>query len=107
MQVLIESNINLNKRRLKMDWDKLTTEEDRLIGQIARRACQLAPAMEWDILGLEMDLGAAHLADPMDLVKLRDFDPGNLLHDISGIIAHIDRTTGKMNDCFLPRASRG
>jgi hypothetical protein len=48
-----------------------------------------------------MDLAA--LTVPMDwdaLLAASDFD---FLHDISGIHACIDRTTGELTNCFLPR----
>jgi hypothetical protein len=52
-----------------------------------------------------MDLTACHANGcPLKLEKMlsweRDFD---LAHDVWGINRHIDRKTGEMPDCFLPR----
>jgi hypothetical protein len=59
-----------------------------------------------DRTSLVMDLTATHANGcPMDFAKLlaaKDFD---FYHDMFGIQAHIDRTSGKLKDCFLPRCS--
>jgi hypothetical protein len=52
----------------------------------------------------EMDLAA--LAVPMDWEALLAASDGDFLHDISGIHAYIDRTTGELTNCFLPRFAR-
>lgn len=57
-----------------------------------------------DKMSLQMDLHAARAASPLDLEKLLDFDDFNFLHDIYGIMRHIDRDTGEMTQCFLPRS---
>ena len=52
----------------------------------------------------EMDLAA--LTIPMDwdaLLAASDFD---FIHDVSGIHAYIDRTTGDLTNHFLPRFAR-
>ena len=53
---------------------------------------------------LAMDLIACHLnGTPMDweaLLVAPDFD---FVHDVWGIHKHIDRETGRLGDCFLPR----
>jgi hypothetical protein len=58
-----------------------------------------------DRLSLSMDLDACHSNGcSLDLIALlfsaSDFD---LVHDVCGIQRHIDRETGKLGDCFLPR----
>jgi hypothetical protein len=58
-----------------------------------------------DRLSLSMDLDACHSNGcSLDLIALleaaSDFD---LVHDVGGIRMHIDRDTGKLGDCFLPR----
>ena len=60
-----------------------------------------------DRLSREMDYCAlqAQGAD-LDLQKLLDFDDLNFAHDSFGIHRHIDRKTGLLKDCFLPRCSR-
>lgn len=52
----------------------------------------------------EMDLCATHAnGTPLDFARLAAADDFNLLHDFVGISNHIDRTTGKLTGCFLPR----
>lgn len=55
-----------------------------------------------------MNLVACHLNGcPLDLHKLASFDDFNFWHDISGIDNHLDRETGKLMGCFVPRCSAG
>ena len=39
----------------------------------------------------------------MDFERLAEADNFNLLHDLIGIAEHINRKTGKLEGCFLPR----
>lgn len=79
-------------------------EEYDLAAQIVVRACSLLADI--DRIALEMDIIATHMNGcPLDLPKLlaaRDFD---FVHDVVGIIEHIDRSTGELRDCFLPRCA--
>lgn len=55
-----------------------------------------------------MDLSACHANGcPLDFKRLADFPDFDLLHDVCGISAHIDRRTGKLEDCFIPRSAKG
>lgn len=40
---------------------------------------------------------------PLKLEALAKADEANFAHDVFGIRRHIDRETGKLGDCFLPR----
>lgn len=53
-----------------------------------------------------IDLEKAWQEFGLDLDALLAADSGNFLHDVAGIHRHMDRTTGKMGDCFVPRFSR-
>lgn len=78
--------------------------EHALISQIVERACS-TPA-DIDRLSLSMDITAVHLNGcPLDLEKLLAADDFNFLHDVYGIMGHIDRNTGELRDCFLPRCA--
>lgn len=56
-------------------------------------------------LTLVMNLTACHAnGNPLDLDKLLTFDDGNLMHDVGGISRHLNRETGALENCFLPRA---
>jgi Family of unknown function (DUF6874) len=53
-----------------------------------------------------LDLVIAHRQCPLDLLKLLDADDGNFSHDVFGIMRHLDRETGELRDCFIPRFAR-
>lgn len=56
-----------------------------------------APAV---IAGL---IKVAHDRRPLRLAEMAEADDLNLIHDVAGIINHMDFATGEMRDCFLPR----
>lgn len=83
-----------------------TMEELKLIGKITDRAIATWPQII-DEISLLMDLDAVHSnGTPIDLQKLLNADDFNLAHDIFGIMNNIDRRTGKLQNCFLPRCSQ-
>jgi hypothetical protein len=87
---------------------KTTKEELLLICAIAKRASILAAKMRHkrDVLSISMDIEACHeCGNPLRLQELLDTDDGNFAHDVFGIQRHLDRDTGKLKDCFLPRYS--
>ncbi len=86
-----------------------TAEEYFIIHKISIRAQAYYKEIHGETLDLqsmEMDLEAVHCNDcPMDFKKLLAADNFNLMHDVIGIINCIDRDTGKLTRCFLPRCS--
>ena len=89
-----------------INW-KSTLEESKLIAKIANRAYNLK-IMYSDYQSLCMDITAVHLNDVK--LKLQDLlisDDFNFTHDVCGIQNNIDRNTGKLKNCFLPRFSLG
>ena len=87
-----------------MKWD--TNKKDMLlINDIAKRACAQGSMMA-DKQQLDMDITACHLnGTRLNLEKFLKADEGNFLHDIYGIQRHINRDTGKLENCFSPRYS--
>ena len=86
-----------------MNFD-VTDTETRVIGDIAKRACQCFP--ELDHLTAMMDLTVVHANGcPLKLNELLDAPEFDFRHDIAGIYNHLDRKTGHLKDCFLPRYS--
>jgi len=94
-----------------------TADDAALISDIVDRWCGLAekyraasPASEFpkvDKRSLSMDLTACHLnGTPLKLEELLEADDFNFIHDVGGIRRHMDRRTGKLTDCFLPRFAR-
>lgn len=88
---------------------KLTDREQIiLISQIAARAVRMAKehGARYAHLDAVMDIEHAHKQHPLDLAELLRADDGNFAHDVFGIRRHMDRTTGKISGCFLPRFAR-
>ena len=87
----------------QMNWN-VTKEDNRLIKTICKRAVTLWP--DADYLNVTMDVTATHLNGcPLDLKKLLNADDFNFAHDMGGIASCLDRKTGKLTKCFLPRCS--
>lgn len=82
-----------------------TREESALIAGIVDRARDMGLAV--DTQTLSMDLTACHAnGNPLDLVRLlREFPAFDFSHDIVGITEHINRATGKLENCFVPRCT--
>jgi len=80
-----------------------TPEDQKLIDEITLRAIQLG---DFDALTINMDLTATHLnGTPLKLAELLTFPKIDFMHDIYGINRHLNRETGEMMDCFLPRCA--
>ncbi|MDF1565302.1 MAG: hypothetical protein P1V51_19855 [Deltaproteobacteria bacterium] len=77
-----------------------------LITKIAERAVKAC-----EVLGVRLvpaatcrTLTLAHLNGcPLRLEELAAASDYDLLHDVTGIHNHLDRETGKLTGCFLPR----
>jgi hypothetical protein len=60
-----------------------------------------------DRMEVSMDITACHCnGNPLRLRELLETDDFNFWHDVGGIQRHIDRETGKLRNCFLPRFTR-
>jgi len=84
--------------------------EIELISKITSRACKLADGwgLKLDFLSTEMDITACHANGcPLKLKELLAATDGNFGHDVFGIVRHIDRITGQLGECFLPRYAEG
>ncbi len=91
-----------------LNWN--TSNKERiLISNIAERGSKLIKNItkkKVDLLSLEMDITACHLNGcPLKLKKWLEADDFNFIHDISGISRNMNRYTGKLMNCFLPRFS--
>lgn len=86
----------------------VSREESLLIDKIARRGVLFAAerGSRVKFMDLCMDICAAHAnGNPLRLQELLDADDVNFGHDVFGIRRYIDRNTGKLVDCFVPRFS--
>lgn len=84
----------------------VTDHEMLLIERIVERAVKSAKAAGWspDRTTLTMDLCACHANGcPLKLQEILDADDFTFAHDVFGIHRLIDRSTGKLTRCFLPR----
>jgi hypothetical protein len=91
-----------------MNWEA-TKEEHLLIQHVVDRGYnELHRAGFYkNRLTMHMDLEAAHCNGcKLDFKKLLAFKDFDFYHDTAGIAAHIDRNTGMLKECFLPRCSR-
>ena len=85
----------------------VSRDDATTIRQIVQRARSMDPDL--DVLSLEMDLCATHANGmPMEFERLLGADDFNFAHDVFGIRRHMDRSTGQLLNCFVPRfASKG
>lgn len=87
---------------------RASPEDRKLIDQIANRAVAYAKTLDipYDKLTASMDITACHANGmPLDLSKLLAAADGDFGHDIFGIRRHINRDTGQIMDCFVPRCA--
>lgn len=83
-------------------WDA-TRAEFELMSKIAVRAVSI-PGIIWLKLDCTMDINACHSNGcPLRLQELLDADDENFEHDVLGIRRHLNRETGQLMDCFVPR----
>jgi hypothetical protein len=84
---------------------RLANEEFNLIRLIARRACCASPE-DFELTYLMMDITVVHLNSvQLDLEKLLTAPPVTFAHDICGIVNNLDRKTGELLNCFLPKCT--
>lgn len=90
-----------------IDWKLHSKEEARTIAMIAQRAVKMATdaGIWYNFMDADMDITATHIANPLKLGELLAADNFNFSHDVFGIRRHLDRETGKLGDCFVPRFS--
>lgn len=92
----------------------VSAEEYPLLQQVVERAvavCKeagIAYASDGDHrLTIEMDLCATHANGcPLDFKKLLASSGFDFAHDLFGIRNHLNRETGCLERCFLPRCAR-
>jgi len=89
-----------------------TKEESETINTIVKRYTEwhysLGVPKEYQrpFIDIAMDLEATHCnGNPLKLQELLEADDFNFTHDILGIQRHLNRTTGQLENCFVPRYS--
>lgn len=84
-----------------INWNKLKVDDVVAVSKIVKRTLKLIPGI--DRHGLQMDIEACHITNPMKLSEWLKADDNNFLHDIYGITANINRENGNLENCFWPR----
>jgi hypothetical protein len=82
----------------------ITKEDAQVISKIVKRAKDLG--VKRSSGDLSMDMQAAHEKCPLRLEELLKAENYNFLHDVIGIVNHLDRETGELEDYFVPRYAR-
>ena len=85
------------------DQFKLSYHDACLVSRIVERAMQYELGVER--LHLELDIAAVHSVTPLHLEGLLKAAKQDFLHDVVGIINHLNRRTGELENCFSPRYS--
>ena len=84
-----------------------TRQEFDLIAKIADRAETAFSVTDYPRMDLIMDLDVCHSNGcPLDFAKLLNAPKYDFTHDLAGIHRHINRSTGALEDCFLPRTAK-
>lgn len=86
----------------------VTKQESETIFRLADRALGISAMHQlgWKKIDLVMDLTAVHANGcRLQLERLLDADVSNFIHDICGIVRHIDRETGCLGGSFVPRCA--
>lgn len=82
----------------KYDKIRRVVERARDIGMINKKS---------EVLGLFMDIDVIQReGSQLDLDRLLSFPDEDFAHDIAGIINHLNRITGELEDCFVPRCEK-
>jgi len=88
-----------------LNWNVSKSDHD-LIERIVERAIAGHKFPASEELTLMMDLTALQAnGTPLRLRDLLDFPAFDFTHDIYGIVRHIDRNTGQLGGCFVPRCA--
>ncbi len=75
-----------------------------LIRDIVKRVIKEPTSVGVNVLDAEMDLMATHANGcPLKLKELLEAKDFDFWHDINGIGRNINRGTGELENCFLPR----
>lgn len=95
------------KMQLPVKFADYTDAELPHVEAIVSRASRMFKQADNPRSGMEirMDLAAVHASCPLDLQRFAEADDFNFAHDIGGIYRHLDRSTGELTDCFLPRCA--
>lgn len=101
------ATVSQNDEATKLSFNTSKFEHE-LCNAIANRAVALAKrhGIKYKKVTALMDVTACHASgNPLHLDELLKADDANFGHDVFGIRRHIDRSTGQLLNCFVPRFS--
>lgn len=87
---------------------KVDAMDGSLIHECASRAAEMARSarIDYDYRTAMMDLTAVHAnGTPLRLAALRSAPDTDFGHDVFGIRRYLDRETGQLMECFVPRCA--
>lgn len=100
----MRSEIEREKMNKQIDWSKASIQDYKTVRAIVKRANDELGGV--NVMSLQMDIIATHVSGcKLKLGKLLESNMSDFLHDICGIANHINRTTGELQNCFLPRCA--
>ena len=88
---------------------KASEEEFSIIEKIVERGREMLEerGAYIDVMDHIMDITACHLNGcPLDLQAFLNSQGLDFIHDFVGITDHINRRTGQLENCFLPRFAK-
>lgn len=87
---------------------KFTDAEEAAVARIIARAVALYAAAGDPVepIHVRMNLSCVHATTPLRLADMADAPDFDFGHDIFGIERHLDKDTGRLGGCFLPRFAR-
>lgn len=94
-----------------INWN-CTREESQIVSKIVDRYQEshyelgIPKVYQRPRMDLIMDIEATHCnGNPLKLRELLESENFNFLHDMIGIQRNLNRQTGKLENCFVPRYS--
>jgi len=99
-------NKNMSNLNFKTDTDSILLI-DMIVTRYADLFSKLHGGQSIDRFHLMMDLTLVQNSNtPLQLRELLHTTDDNFSHDISGIINHLDRSTGELRGFFVPRYAK-
>lgn len=90
-----------------LSFDATREEKDLIYAIVDRFKEGYKSIVPFDRLSIIIDLVVTNAnGNPIDFEKLLNARDEDFFHDVGGIIRYIDRTTGKLEECFSPRCSK-
>ena len=88
-----------------MIFANFTRNENNAVTAIIKRANAIFSnnGIKYPSLDIRMDLACVHATYPLRLQEMSEASDTDLMHDMGGIYRCLNRETGKLEHCFIPR----